>query len=371
MGLVCPSHILPLTEPSALREGLASLFRPRATFRIRPQLRISLYHWLWQFAKRCRHRQMIRVGRDLQRILDFSLSEFRSLLDTHTSLRDDLTTNGLLYVLKTDLGMRSFAKTDAILSGEFGLSARRLDSDELAAFEPSLRGPLAGAFHYPDDFSIRPDTLCSNWSGQLKKSGVRVLEHVELTEIMRSSGRIEKVLTLDEPLEADHYVFAVGAWSRAIGTLIGHNLPVEPGKGYSVTVDGTNHSLRHPLLLPEQHVGITPFRDRIRIGSIMEFAGYDTSIPETRIAQLQNTAREFLAAPTDSVVDDPWYGWRPMTWDSLPIIGRVPGLDNATLATGHNMLGLALAPATGRLVSQIVMETKPDIAMDAFSPDRF
>jgi len=69
--------------------------------------------------------------------------------------------------------------------------------------------------------------------------------------------------------------------------------------------------------------------------------------------------------------EERWYGWRPMTWDSLPIIGRVPTLDNAVVAAGHNMIGLALAPATGKLVAEILMEREPHIPAAAFSPDRF
>ncbi len=77
-------------------------------------------------------------------------------------------------------------------------------------------------------------------------------------------------------------------------------------------------------------------------------------MPDRRIAQLTESASSYLETPVGIETYETWYGWGPMTWDSLPIVGRAPGLDNALLATGHNMLGVALAAGTGRLIRELV-----------------
>ncbi|MEP3928070.1 NAD(P)/FAD-dependent oxidoreductase, partial [Rhodopirellula bahusiensis] len=59
------------------------------------------------------------------------------------------------------------------------------------------------------------------------------------------------------------------------------------------------------------------------------------------------------------------------TWDSLPIIGSLPELKNGMLATGHNMLGLSLAPATGRLVAEMVTGQTTHLDPTPYSPSRF
>ena len=105
---------------------------------------------------------------------------------------------------------------------------------------------------------------------------------------------------------------------------------------------------------------------------MMEFTWVGTAtIPPRRIQQLQEAAAPYLVTPVGHEVHETWFGWRPMTWDSLPIIGRVPQLDNAFLATGHNMLGLTMATATGRLIAELVQERPTHINARAFSPDRF
>jgi D-amino-acid dehydrogenase len=116
---------------------------------------------------------------------------------------------------------------------------------------------------------------------------------------------------------------------------------------------------------------VTPFDDAYRLGSMMEFVGFDQSIPDKRIQQLKRSAEPYLKQPWTEEIFETWYGWRPMTWDSLPVIGQAPGLDNVFLATGHNMLGLSLAPSTGRLLAEIVTNKKTHVDPAPYSPDRF
>ena len=135
-------------------------------------------------------------------------------------------------------------------------------------------------------------------------------------------------------------MFAFGAWAARWESELGCRIPVQPGKGYSVTLDRPPHAPKHPILFPEHKVGVSVFDEGLRLGSMMEFAGYDTTIPDFRIKQLRDSAKPYLVASVDGEAQSKWYGWRPMTWDSLPIIGQVPKLRNGFLATGHNMLCL-------------------------------
>ena len=163
----------------------------------------------------------------------------------------------------------------------------------------------------------------------------------------------------------------MGAWSRRLGRELRCSIPVEPGKGYSVTMRRPALCPRHSMLFPEHKVGVSPFEDGYRLGSMMEFAGFDDRIPQQRIQQLRNSAAPYLLEPHTLGPAETWYGWRPMTWDSLPIIGPVPRLRNAFLATGHNMLGLSLAPSTGRLIKEMICGETTHIDAAAFSPSRF
>lgn len=369
-GYICPSHVLPLTEPGAIGLALKSLLNRNAPFRVKPRFSPTLWNWMFQFARRCNHCQMLEAGQHLKSILDSSMNEYRQLI-VEESFNCEWKENGLLYVLKTGHGMEEFAKTDRLLTEHFGVSAQRIEGSDLPEFEPALKVGLAGAFHYPNDASVRPDLLNTQWSSRLRESGVTFIEQCELTGIEKSSGRITRLATTSGEMTADHFVFATGAWSTRLSADLECRIPIQPGKGYSVTMQRPDPCPKYPMLLPEHKVGVSPFDNGYRLGSMMEFAGYDTSIRNRRIQQLRDSAEPYLVTPHTEEVHETWYGWRPMTWDSLPIIGRTPRLRNAYLATGHNMLGLSLATATGRLIAETLQDLPPHIDAKPFSVERF
>ena len=98
-----------------------------------------------------------------------------------------------------------------------------------------------------------------------------------------------------------------------------------------------------------------------RLGSTMEFAGYDATLNRRRLALLTDGARHYLDEPAAKPIEEEWFGWRPMTPDSVPIIDRSPIMHNVLIAAGHNMLGVSMAPATGKLVAELLGETTPHL----------
>lgn len=369
-GYICPSHVLPLTEPGAFKIAVKSLFNPKAPFRVKPSVSVRQWKWFWEFAKRCNKAQMLRAGKHLKAILDSSMAEYRQLVPTE-SIDCEWRDVGLLYVLLTKHGMQDFAETDELLTEHFKVPAKRIDGKDLPDLDPALKSNLAGAYLYEGDASIRPDLLNEAWTERLRQQGVRFIEDCELHSVHRQSGRVDAIQTSQGVFQANHFVFAIGAWSPKLAAMLDCYFPIQPGKGYSVTMSRPEPCPRYPMLFPEHKVGVSPFENGYRLGSMMEFVGYDTSIPQSRIDQLRTSAEPYLVAPHTDTEQARWYGWRPMTWDSLPIIGKIPKIDNAFAATGHNMLGLSLAPATGRMISEFVQGQPPHIDASGFCPTRF
>ncbi|MEM8933923.1 MAG: FAD-dependent oxidoreductase, partial [Acidobacteriota bacterium] len=231
-GMICPSHVLPLNEPAALREGLLSLLDPSAPFRIRPQLRIDLYRWLFQFARRCTHRQMLDAGRRLVPILESSMDEYHALfaeLAADEREAGQWKENGLAYVFREASSFEAFARTDELLSTTYGVTARRIEGDAIVEFDPALRPDLAGAYIYDEDGSVRPDQWVRDWSAHLSANGVELVEQCSLDDVHISGDTITSLTTSKGSMRADHVVFALGAWSSHWSEALGCRLPVEPG----------------------------------------------------------------------------------------------------------------------------------------------
>ena len=333
-------------------------------------MRWALYRWLFQFAKRCQHQTMVAGGHHLKGILNDSRQAYGELLND-SNLKAQWQQSGLLYVMQSEHGVAEFLATDTLLNEHYGLKAKFINGKDLTAFDPALKSGLAGGFLYQNDASLEPHVLVQNWAQNLKHMGVKFITPCQLLHINSGRQKINSILTSEGEMCADHYVFATGAWSSKLASELACDIPVEPCKGYSVTVDRPEVCPQVPMLFHEHGVGATPFENSFRLGSMIEFSGFDSRINPSRIKQLYQSAAPYLKSTLNHQGEQPWCGWRPMTWDSLPIIGHVPQFRNAILATGHNMLGMTLAPATGKMVADLLAGDTPAVDPKPFAPDRF
>jgi D-amino-acid dehydrogenase len=369
-GFVCPSHILPLAVPGAIRSGLKALLDPRGAFAIKPRLDPALWSWLLRFARRCNTRDMLRAGMAIQALLNSSRSLYAELL-AEERIECEWESRGLLFVIQTGRAMDHFAATDRILSDHFGLAARRFDGSSLTALEPALKDGLAGGWLYDTDSHLRPDKLMAAWRGVLERRGVALSEHCAVETIIHQGRRAKGLQTSTGPLTADIFIIAAGALAPLLGRGLGCRLPIQPGKGYSITMRRPARCPTYPLIFEEHRVAVTPMQSAYRIGSTMEFAGYDSTLNRRRLELLREGARPYLHEPFGDPVIEEWFGWRPMTPDSVPIIGASPALENVFVAAGHNMLGLSMAPATGKLIAEMLDGRTPHIDPGPYAASRF
>jgi D-amino-acid dehydrogenase len=369
-GLICPSHILPLAEPGMIQQGLASLFRKNSPFAIKFRLDPALWSWLVHFAMRCNARDMKAAGRGIQPLLESSLGLYRELIET-AGLDCEWETKGLLFAYRSKEEMEAYAATDRLLTDNFHCPARRLDGAALNELEPALKPGLAGGWYYHDDAHLRPDRLMRSWRKVLEAAGVSVRENSRFLGFRRQEELAVVADTEQGGLTADAFVVATGAWTPMLNDQLGCKIPIQPGKGYSLTMPRPSRCPAIPLIFPETRVAVTPFQSGYRLGSTMEFAGYDTTINPSRLQLLRDGAAPYLLEPECEPIEESWYGWRPMTWDSLPIIDRSPALSNVIIAAGHNMLGLSMAPATGKLVAELLTADSPFIDPSPYRVNRF
>jgi D-amino-acid dehydrogenase len=369
-GFVCPSHVLPLAEPGMVGKALRSLLQRDSPFAIKPRLDPALWSWLLRFARRCNERDMLDAGRGIQPLLLSSLELYRDLVRKE-GLECEFEERGMLFAYRSKAELESYAATDRLMGEAFDCPARRLDSDELVAMEPALKPGLAGGWYYHDDAHLRPDKLMSTWHRILEGAGAVIRGQCPLEGFASRNGHAAAAKTAQGELPADLFIIATGAWTPKLNEALGCRVPIQPGKGYSLTMPRPATCPRLPLIFPETRVAVTPFQSGYRLGSTMEFAGYDESIRPERLRLLRDGAEPYLREPYCEPVEEKWYGWRPMTYDSLPIIDRSPRYDNVFIAAGHNMLGLSMAPATGKLVAELVNGSTPHVDPTPYRVGRF
>ncbi|MBW3598388.1 MAG: FAD-dependent oxidoreductase [Planctomycetes bacterium] len=369
-GLIVPSHVLPLPEPGMMRSALKAVFQKNAPLAVKPRLDPAMWMWFFRFALRCNRRAMLEAGRARQALLASSRKLWNELVENER-LECEWEERGLLYVYRSTEAMNAFARADQLLREEFNIAAERWDADELAEREPALKPGLAGGWYYREEAQLRPDRLLASWRRRLTERGVVIHEHAKMDGFVHEGGKAEAIVTDRGEFPGHAFVIATGALTPRLAKHLGRRMPIQPGKGYSITMPHPPRRPAMPLIFPETRVAVTPMQTGYRLGSTMEFAGYDATLRRDRLAMLKAGAEPFLIEPWRDPVEEEWFGWRPMTFDGVPIIDRSPRLENVLVAAGHNMEGVAMAPATGKLVAEMLTGKPPHLPPSPYRLTRF
>jgi len=213
--------------------------------------------------------------------------------------------------------------------------------------------------------------LMQEWVRVVKGMGVEIVENSEVEEFNHSDGKIDSVVTNSGEHSATNYVLATGAWSTGIAKKVGLRIPVQPGKGYSITLERPEGCVDTPLILSESSMAVTPWQSGLRLGGTMEFSGFNNRIRHERIAALRRGASRYLRSPGEVQIQENWFGWRPMTPDGMPVIDRSEKHDNLIVAAGHNMQGMSMSPLTGSIVEKLISREETNVDLSYFSANRF
>jgi D-amino-acid dehydrogenase len=368
-GFVCPSHVLPLQAPGAIGKSLRMMFRRNSPFTIKPSLSPSFWSWCWGFARRCNREDMLKTGHARHALLESSLRLYRELVDRE-GLDCEWQDKGLLLVFRSQNEFEEFGETNHLMLEHYGVGATPYDGGQLVELEPALRTGLAGGWHFECDSHLRPDRLMQELKRVLEGMNTRILERCEFKSFESESGQAVAINTSQGVVQADHFVLAGGAWTPRLMKDLGCRIAVQPGKGYSLTTTEAHERPQIPMIFEQDRVAVTPFEQGLRVGSTMELSGYDTSVKAHRLKPLQVAERFYLnQIDWDVVTLRHWWGWRPMSHDGKPYIDRSPRLPNVVIAAGHGMLGLSMATATGKLVSEVLSAEHPHLNVEPYAVD--
>ncbi|BBO86325.1 D-amino-acid dehydrogenase [Desulfosarcina ovata subsp. sediminis] len=368
-GLLFVSDLPPLCVPGAIRHELIRTLRGTSPLTIKPHFDLSLALWLLRFAAHCHSRQRDHAIRARNSILRASATLFGTLFEDER-LECDFERRGVLIAFTDPATMEGYQATNRLLA-PFGLAARFHDRRSVRTLEPALSDRVCGGWYHPADSHLRPERLVHSWGQAVQQRGGMIEEDCSLQQFETRKDKVTAVITTRGRFTADRFVLAAGAWTPAMARQLGLRIPVQPGKGYSITMQRPAACPTRPCYLYERNMVVTPWKSGYRLGGTMEFSGFDDTLNPRRLANLETSAAIYLKTPVGRPVTEQWTGLRPMCVDDLPIIDRMPDRDNLYIATGHGMLGISTATGTGRLMADMVAGKRPSFDPAPFSIRRF
>jgi D-amino-acid dehydrogenase len=371
LGYVSPSHFIPLATPGIISQGMKWMMSSTSPFYIKPRLNLDLIRWGLTFWKKSNAKTVEEHAPHLNNLLQLS----RELtIDLKQELPDsyNFTEKGVWMLYKSEK-TGEHEKHLAEQANSYGLKTIICDGKQVQDYEKNVEVNVAGGVLYVEDCHLNPSAFISSLYQKLSALGVKFHLNTNVIEFDTRNGKIRQVITDKENIEGDEVVIANGSWMEEISKLLGIKLLMQPGKGYSFEYNNLKKNLMYPSILVDDRVATTPINDWLRIGGTMELSGHSDNILPKRVNAVYDAFKKYY--PTLEIsspdINKTWFGYRPVSPDGMPYIGRHTKYKNLSYAGGHAMLGISAAAATGKLITEIVSGQKTSIAVNAFSPEKY
>ena len=250
-----------------------------------------------------------------------------------------------------------------------GPAASWLSESDLRELESRVTQDAIGGIYIGGQAQVDAYRLTLAFAQAAEALGVTI-RYGEVTGLRTEAGRVKGLDTSLGPIDSDTVVLAIGSWSKRIEEWIGMDVPVEPLKGQTIHVEIPGDPL--PCMIHHVDRYVAPKKGGTVItGTYDGFMGFDTSIHEQGIAKISEGVLSLCPGILESKVVSHVTGLRPASADWLPILGAVPSIEGAYIATGHQRLGITLSAITGEVMSQLINDGKPRLDLHPFRLDRF
>jgi D-amino-acid dehydrogenase len=361
-GEIALDLVAPLPAPGVIGQALRGLPAPDSALYIRPRLDPALLRFVTRFWRFTSPARFSEGARSLAHLAEGSRELFEDVGAAGPTMAKDGIVFAFASAASAQVALRSYRELGGAKVGAL------LDRADLVALEPALGPAAVAGFHVEDQWWLDPSGFVDELAARLRGRGVEIVEGARVTSIV-DGATTAVVRTSTGDLETSAVVVAAGVESRALCRQLGVEINLFPGKGYSFSVQAEPMP-RRVVHLGDARVVLTPMADALQVAGTMELDSDTDAFRPRRIKAMVAAAHPYLKSADWHGRTNEWMGSRVLTPDGLPAIGRLPTTRRVILATGHNMLGLMLAPSTGRMVTDILTADTPSEAPRPFDPHR-
>jgi D-amino-acid dehydrogenase len=372
-GNVCPSYATPWAAPGMRWKAAKWLLQRDAPLAVRWRADPGLLAWGGSWLANCSRGRFERNKRRMQRLSHYSLACLQRLRES-LGVHYEETTQGILQLLRTERELAALGHHTRILEAA-GIPHKVLDPKGCVEVEPGLahaRVPFAGGLHLPADETGDCRVFTQALAEHASRRGVRFRFRTVIEGVAVEGGRATGVATSEGLIGADRCIVALGCGAVPLLASLGIRLPIQPVKGYSLTLSIARPELAPRASVMDEHtkVAITRLGSRVRAAGTAELGATTTDAPPERFRTLARVLHELY--PDAAVLERPqyWAGLRPMTPDGPPILGPTP-IGGLLLNVGHGSQGWSMACGSGRVLADLVSGRRPDIDLEGLALGRY
>ena len=367
-GVLASCAMVPVTGPGLIRKAPGMLFDRNQPLFMKWGYLPKLMPWLIKYLGYANAEDTHRIADAIAGVVGDSVAEHQALANG-TGAEKWIVPSDYLYVYRN----RAAFEGDAFawnIRARHGVEWEELEGPAFRGYDPIFSSEQGFAVRMDNHGRIAdPGQYVKDLAAHVEASGGKIVIG-DVSDITRENGKVTGVHIGGETLPADAVVVATGVWSGPLAKKLGLDVPLETERGYHVELWNPSEMPRVPVMIASGKFVATPMEGRLRLAGIVELGGLDAPPSRAPFDLLRKFAKETFPNMTWEREEE-WMGHRPAPADSIPVIGEVPGIKGAYTGFGHHHIGLTSGPKTGRLLSQLISDKKPNLDLGAYSPARF
>ena len=322
--------------------------------------------WALSFLKNCKKEKVDEIASSLTNLLKHSQISYDEIFK-EVNVQEYISHEENLYLFDTKKSLENYEYANVIRKNN-RVKVRNLNKEEVKELEPNIADVYyAGQLFTGSRHTTNPLAISTKiFEKFLELGGIYIKQNV--TNLIQKENNIELSLG-NKKINFDKMIVCAGAWSNKIANLLGENFPLDTERGYHILFNTNEKLIKRPVAWSESGFYLIQIHDGVRAAGTVEIAGINKEPNLKRIKMIERQSRKVL--PQLGEIKSTWMGRRPTLPDSLPIIGESSKNKNIIYAFGHQHIGWTLGAITGKIVTTITNGKKPNINIEAYSPNRF
>ena len=322
--------------------------------------------WALSFLKNCKKEKVDEIASSLTNLLKHSQISYDEIFK-EVNVQEYISHEENLYLFDTKKSLLDYEYANIIRKNN-RVKVRSLNKEEVKELEPNIADVYyAGQLFTGSRHTTNPLAISIKiFDKFLELGGIYIKQNV--TNLIQKENSIDLSLGYKKN-SFDKIIVCAGAWSNQIANMIGENFPLDTERGYHILFNTNEKLIKRPVAWSESGFYLIQIHDGVRAAGTVEIAGINKKPNLKRIKMIERQSRKVL--PQLGEIKSTWMGRRPTLPDSLPIIGESSKNKNIIYAFGHQHIGWTLGAITGKIITTITNDKKPNINIEAYSPNRF
>lgn len=328
-----------------------------------------LRHWPWflRFTRNCFGSQVSQSAQALHQLNQPAITHYQELMGAHFS--EFIQTTGQYHLYKQFNPAAINTKISAEIRKKHGVNFQTVDHETIQTNYPEYASPTNGGIYFPDNaHTVDPLGLLKFLQKSHQNSGGISIPAKVLC--IDREGKKYRVITQNSNFSCQKLILACGAWTNDLLAPLNHKIPLIAERGYHLEIAEPGIRIKTPFIHQDYGIAVTPMTQGLRFAGTVDFNDCDALPAQDKFDFIAAKAVEMFPG-IDTRNARKWYGSRPSTPDSVPIISTLNAEASLVVATGHGHMGMVGAPMTAKIVSELVLGIPSQLDATHFSVQRF